>query len=116
MLICPREQLLLGKWKGMNSMTQLYGGWSNHATQFIFFKLFDGFDPYDHFSDDQANMRDWLWEELRMYAEIQVRESTKFTKNLANDLALLFLLDVNWTEIASHLYETYSLQEDGGVK
>jgi hypothetical protein len=51
-----------------------------------------------------------------MYAEVQVRESTKFTKNLANDLAMLFLLDVNWTEIASHLYETYSLQEDGGVK
>jgi hypothetical protein len=51
--------------------------WSNHATKFIFFKLFDGFDPYDNFPDDQAAMRNWLGEELKEYAEIQVREATK---------------------------------------
>jgi len=95
------------------------GEWSNHATQFIFFKLFNGFDPYDNFPDDQATMRDWLGEELKEYAEIQVREATKAwagTENLANDLAMLYLSNVNWEEIASHLYTTYSLQEDGGVR
>ena len=96
-----------------------HGEWSNHDTQFIFFKLFDGFDPYDHFPDDQATMRDWLGEELKEYAEVKVREATNTwagTENLANDLAMLFLSNVNWEEIASYLYATYSLQEDGGVR
>jgi hypothetical protein len=46
-----------------------YNGWTNYATWRVNLEVFDGLDPYDHFSDDQSTMVDWLPDALQQMAE-----------------------------------------------
>jgi hypothetical protein len=70
-------------------------------------EIFDGFDPYDNFSDDQRYMKDNLAEYLKDYVETLIYEAGGGDGNIAVDYALAFLSDVNWYEIAEHLLEDY---------
>lgn len=87
-----------------------YNGWTNYETWRINLELFDGFDPFDYFSDDQANMMDWLADALKEYAE-EIIEQTS-SEGLARDYALAFLQEVNWREIAEHMFMDYADDED----
>jgi hypothetical protein len=89
-----------------------YNGWTNYETWRINLELFDGFDPFDYFSDDQANMMDWLADTLKEYAEGLIFESGGGNGNLAVDYALAFMQDVNWHEIAEHMFMDYADDED----
>jgi len=80
-----------------------YNGWTNYETWRVKLELFDNFDPYDYFPDDQANIDNWLSESLKDYAETIIYESGGGNGNLAVDYALAFLDAVNWHEIARHL-------------
>ena len=90
----------------MNDKT--YNGWTNYATWRVNLEIFDGFDPFDHFSDNQADMEDNLAEYLKDYVETIIYESGGGDGNLAVDYALAFLQDVNWHEIAKHMIADYA--------
>ena len=85
-----------------------YNGWTNYATWRVNLEIFDGFDPYDYFSDNQADIDDWLPESLKEYAEQVIFECGDVPRGLAMDYALAFLSDVNWHEIAKHMIEEYA--------
>jgi len=89
-----------------------YNGWTNYATWRVNLEIFDGFDPFDNFSDDQANMMDWLADALKEYAETLIYEAGGGDGNIAVDYALAFLSDVNWREIAEHMFLDYADDED----
>lgn len=82
-----------------------YNGWTNYETWRVNLEIFDGFDPYDYFSDDQANMMDWLADALKDHAETLIHEAGGGNGNIAVDYALAFLQAVNWREIARHMIE-----------
>jgi len=90
----------------MNDKT--YNGWTNYATWRVNLEIFDGFDPFDHFSDNQADMEDNLAGYLKDYTEEIIYQSGGGDGNLAVDYALAFLQDVNWHEIAKHMIADYA--------
>lgn len=89
-----------------------YNGWTNYETWRINLELFDGFDPFDYFSDNQKNMMEWLAEYLKEYAENLIYEAGGGNGNIAVDYALAFLQSVNWHEIAEHMFLDYADDED----
>jgi hypothetical protein len=89
-----------------------YNGWTNYATWRINLEIFDDFDPYDHFSDDQAKLADNLPDYLKDYAEELICALiNKDALTLAENYALAFMQDVNWREIAEHLINDYAEDE-----
>ena len=87
---------------------ETYNGWTNYSTWRINLEIFDGFDPVDYYS--KADMSDAykLGESLYEYAEQILFECGDCNENsLAASYARAFLSDVNWTEIASSMIETY---------
>lgn len=102
-----------------------YNGWTNYATWRVNLEVFDGFDPYDYFSDNQATIEDWLADSLEEYAQEVIFSGYHYDErgqtNLMQDYARAFLSDVNWHEIASHMIEDYAPDEnleidlDGGL-
>ena len=83
-----------------------YNGWTNYATWRVNLEIFDGFDPFDYFSDDQAGIEFWLPQSLKDHAE-EILLST-CPDGLALDYALAFLQDVNWHEIAKNMLFAYA--------
>ena len=80
---------------------ETYNGWSNYATWRINLELFDGME-FDHYPSD---------DELKELAEDIVLEGCS-KDSLAQSYALAFMSDVNWSEIASHVYY---IEEKEGV-
>jgi len=89
-----------------------YNGWTNYETWRVNLEIFDGMDPYDYFADDQANMMLWLADSLKEYAEELIFEVGGGKSNLAIDYARAFLENVNWHEIAEHMFMDYADEED----
>jgi hypothetical protein len=89
-----------------------YNGWTNYETWRVNLEIFDGFDPFDNFADDQATMMDWLADSLKEYAETLIYEAGGGDGNIAVDYALAFLQNVNWREIAEHMFLDYADEED----
>jgi len=89
-----------------------YNGWTNYATWRINLEIFDGFDPYDYFSDNQATIEDWLADSLEEYAEQVIFECSSIPEGLAMDYAKAFLSDVNWNELASHMIKEYAPESE----
>ena len=83
-----------------------YNGWTNYATWRVNLEIFDGMDPFDYFSDNQATISDWLPDAIKEYAEELIYQSAP--EGLARDYALSFLSDVNWREIAQHMIDDYA--------
>lgn len=90
-----------------------YNGWTNYATWRVNLEIFDGFDPFDYFSDDQATISEWLPEALKEHVEGLIYEIGGGNGNIATDYALAFLSDVNWHEIAEHMIEEYAEEHEG---
>ena len=90
------------------SNDKTYNGWTNYETWRVNLEIFDGLDPYDYFSDDQASLEDNLADYLKEHAESLIYESGGGDGNLAVDYALAFLQAVNWHEIAKHMIEDYA--------
>ena len=88
-----------------------YNGWTNYATWRVNLEMFDGFDPYHNFSDDQRYMKDNLAGYLKDYTEEIIYEAGGGDGNIAVDYALAFLQEVNWHEIAKHMIQDYAEQE-----
>lgn len=88
-----------------------YNGWTNYATWRVNLEVFDGLDPFDHFSDDQSTMADWLPDALQQMAEEVIFSHAydeRGPSSLMEDYARAFLQDVNWHEIAQHMMEDYA--------
>jgi hypothetical protein len=83
-----------------------YNGWTNYATWRVNLEVFDGFDPYDYFSDNQSTMSEWLADSLKQYVGELLCETTP--NGFALDYAFAFLDEVNWHEIAKHMIEEYA--------
>lgn len=79
-----------------------YNGWSNYATWRVHLEMFDG-------QTDCRGQYDAY--KLGLILREETEEVTQFEcKGLGLDLAMAFLADVNWTEIAAHL-----IPEDEGM-
>jgi hypothetical protein len=90
-----------------------YNGWTNYPTWRINLEMFDAWDirdlcGYTH----QETMEVEAYEAgqcLREYAEELITEDAP-EDSFALSYALAFLSDVNWTEIASAMLETYKIE------
>jgi len=89
-----------------------YNGWTNYETWRVNLEIFDGFDPYDNFSDNQADMKDNLAEYLKDYADEIIFANCRYDErgqsSLMEDYARAFLQEVNWHEIAKHMIADYA--------
>ena len=83
-----------------------YNGWTNYATWRVNLEIFDGWDPYDCGHDSSISAYD-LGLSLKDIAEELLATDTD-PEGLAFSYAMVFLSDVNWTEIARHMIEAYS--------
>ena len=81
-------------------MSNKYNGWTNYATWRVNLEIFDGVE-FDHYPSD---------DELREYVENILCDDCS-PDRLAHAYALAFLSDVNWSEIASHLYYEEAKEE-----
>ena len=87
---------------------ETYNGWTNYATWRINLEIFDGFDAVEYYSKADLNDAYTLGDSLKDYAEQVIFECGECNENsLAGSYAKAFLSDVNWTEIASAMIETY---------
>ena len=83
---------------------ETYNGWTNYATWRVNLEIFDGMSLEDL---NTSNLEAYsLGEELKDYAE-EILSIDTDTSSLVYSYAMSFLSDVNWTEIASSLIETY---------
>lgn len=85
-----------------------HNGWTNYATWRVNLEIFDDMDS-DYWADIIETTRGEelqaynLGEQLRDYAE----QLLECDNQLANDYAYAFINEVNFTEIAKHIIETY---------
>jgi hypothetical protein len=77
-----------------------YNGWTNYATWRVNLEIFDGMVASDLGADADSDSYSF-GQTLKDYAE-EIIYSTSVA-GLAQDYALAFLSDVNWSEIASHM-------------
>ena len=80
-----------------------YNGWTNYATWRVNLEMFDGmsFEDFNTMADNAYQ----FGQDLESYAEeVLFSESSN---SLVESYARAFLNDVNWTEIASAMIETY---------
>jgi hypothetical protein len=95
-------------------MDNRYNGWTNYTTWRVNLEVFDTLGDDLKYMGwhklDKYNLADAIKE----YANELIEQDTK--EGLALDYARAFLSDVNWWEIAKHLKENYSDEdEDEGV-
>lgn len=79
-----------------------YNGWANYPTWRVNLELFDGFDPTDIWPTcpEVAEVADTL---KAMTEDLFLNQAD----GTALDMALAFIADVNWREIASYLIDGY---------
>ena len=83
---------------------ETYNGWTNYATWRINLEIFDGMSFEDFHTDDLDPYS--FGQELDNYADEVIRINCD-ESSLAYSYARAFMSDVNWTEIASAMIETY---------
>ena len=84
-----------------------YNGWTNYATWRVNLEIFDGIDPYEY--DWHKVTKFDLADLLKDYA-VELIDQTG--KGIALEYAIAFLADVNWQEIAKHMIEAYTDEEE----
>lgn len=79
---------------------ETYNGWKNYPTWRVHLEMFDGMEIDYPISP----------EDLREMAEDAVEATSG--EGFARDYALAFLSDVDWHEIADHLNENFSTDDE----
>ena len=90
-----------------------YNGWSNYATWLISLEWFDGLSCEDITGEDLTEFKnnlDDLATSLNSYVESVLTNDTE-PNSTAYRYALEFISNVNWLEIAQHLYALWSESE-----
>lgn len=84
-----------------------YNGWTNYATWRVNLEMFDAINPHYQFGGAAWNDEYDLGLLLKDYAEDYIID-TSAEGSLAQEWAIAFIANVNWTEIASHLIDAYA--------
>ena len=82
----------------------MHNGWTNYPTWRVNLEIFDDIDSEyweDQMEDGCTNYE--LGEHLKDYAESLIETDNQ----LAESYALAFMNEVNWSEIARHIIDTY---------
>lgn len=80
-----------------------HNGWTNYATWRVNLEIFDDIDT-DHWADEIEDLSRYDFGEcLKDYVEQFIETENQ----LAESYALAFIDDVNWSEIAEHIIDTY---------
>jgi len=87
-------------------MEKTYNGWTNYATWRVNLELVDGLSPRD--MDWDGMPLSGLAYAIKEYVEYIICPLRANT--LAENYALAFVSDVNWSEIAKHMIENYADQ------
>jgi hypothetical protein len=89
-------------------MSNEYNGWSNFATWKVNLELVDGMDITDMGIDIDVEDREMTTRELSEAFKEMAHETVEMdAQGWARDLAMSFLSDVNWYEIAEHMVDDY---------
>ena len=87
-----------------------HNGWTNYATWRVNLENFDDIDT-DHWEDEIVNQECTPYElgqHLKSYMEEMIEmQVINLNNNTAENYALAFINEVNWSEIASHIIDTY---------
>ena len=90
-----------------------YNGWTNYATWRVNLELIDSDYYTDWISDNREYYRDLqehryvLSEQLKEDIESYIIETSGDENSTATSYALAFVNDVNWYEIAEHIFNDY---------
>ena len=91
-------------------MSNKYNGWTNYATWKVNLEMFDAWDISEllGYTAEETIKADsyYVGQVLQEYAEERISEDAP-NDSFALSYAMAFLSDVNWTEIASSMIETY---------
>ena len=88
-----------------------YNGWTNYATWRIYTEFFS--DVEEIFCDDlevQDEPINVICRRLEMEVDNYIIENSN--QNLVQDYAFAFLQDVNYYEIAEHIYDNYLIEQE----
>lgn len=83
-----------------------YNGWTNYATWRINLEIFDGYESQQYCVSD-------LVQELKDYVDDCIID--QYPDGLVKDYALAFISDVNWYEIAEHIIQDRTANEEEEV-
>jgi hypothetical protein len=81
----------------------MHNGWTNYATWRINLEIFDNIDS-DNWAEDIDNLSKY---EFGQWLKEYVEQLLDSKNDLAESYALAFINDVNWSEIAEHIIDTY---------
>jgi hypothetical protein len=84
-----------------------YNGWTNYATWRINLEMVDGMDGEGFDLDQEAYE---LGDDLKSYCESYIEDTTP--AGLGRDYALAFMSDVNWSEIAQSMIDTWKDEDE----
>ena len=89
----------------------MHNGWTNYATWRVNAEIFSDLDS-DYWEEQIEELSKYdFGQHLKDYLEqlisIQVKDTKKGLLNYAEMYALAFINDVNWSEIAEHIIDTY---------
>ena len=85
-----------------------YNGWTNYATWRVNLEMIDGIDPRDMGwrGLDKADLKDALKEYVNEILDSSAGDG------IALDYARAFISSVDWWQIARHIIEAYSDEEE----
>ena len=81
----------------------MHNGWTNYATWRINLEIFDNIDS-DNWAEDIDNLSKY---EFGQWLKEYVEQMLESKNDLAESYALAFVNEVNWSEIADHIIDTY---------
>jgi hypothetical protein len=87
-----------------------YNGWTNYATWRVNLEIIDGMTPKEFAGDANCDVYD-LGAAISTYCADLIEADSSY--GLAQDFALTFLMDVDFSQIASNLLESYPAQAEG---
>ncbi len=94
-----------------------HNGWTNYATWRVNLEFFDNYqemyweDEIENF--DTNNEKDSIIRQISSQLKTDIENYiTERSRGLAQDYALAFLKDVNYWEIAEHIYDNYLIEQE----
>ena len=87
-----------------------YNGWTNYATWRVNLEIIDAMTPEELTGNPNCDVHD-LAAAISTYCFDLIEADSSY--GLAQDFALTFLMDVDFSQIASNLLESYPAQAEG---